>query len=364
MNKKVSLYSDTRVLCTLLVVIGHCTSLTLVNKDGISNIILLNSVQVYTEFLRTVIYSFHMPLFVSLSGAVFSYTYNEKQPFSLYVKKKTRRLLVPFLTTALLILVPQRYITGYYQGQSLGAVIGKDILLAYDVNYLWYLLMLFEVSVLFFFVAKRFLDNSKRELLIFFLLFGTSFASFALPQLPFQINKTAEFSFWFYIGMVIDRNRNILKNSSREKNIYLLFLAWFLLFVLHGGLENFISATKNPDIVFAVKLIKMAVRYMMETAAVLFVYLTLANHPMKNTGPYRIIEKYSMQVYLFHAPIIHIYKYCLGSFLANNTISNALYILLLVVGICIAVSLAVLLSYIGSKVKIQYTRYVFKGEGI
>ena len=60
MKDKVDLYSNIRVICTLLVVVGHCTNLGLVDSNGYDIIAYTNSVQIVTEYIREIIYSFHI----------------------------------------------------------------------------------------------------------------------------------------------------------------------------------------------------------------------------------------------------------------------------------------------------------------
>ena len=133
------------------------------------------------------------------------------------------------------MLIPQRYLTEYYQNQPIRVAILQDVLLAYDVNYLWYLLMLFEVSVIFFFVT-RIISNATRSInFVFCVFFLVSFISFSLPSLPFQINKVLEFSFWFLVGIIIEKKRNEFERID-HKDKYAFFFSFNmgnnLLFVL------------------------------------------------------------------------------------------------------------------------------------
>lgn len=361
MNKKITWYSDIRVLCTVLVVIGHCTNLTLINRDGIANVVYLNSIQKYTEYIRTIIYSFHMPLFVTLSGAVFFYAYNENLTLKTFIKKKIYRLLVPFFGTAFFVLIPQRYLTEYYQNRPIRVAILQDVLLAYDVNYLWYLLMLFEVSVIFFFVTRIILNAPQSIRYIFFGLFLVSFISFSLPLLPFQINKVLEFSFWFLVGIIIEKKRNEFERiNHKDRYAFFFLLIWGITFFLFYYLNSML-AISTQHYLLPIKVAKMSVRYVMEGAAVLFVCFLLAKHPMKKSQSYKIIEKYSMQIYLFHCPVIHIYKYVVAFLIASDNMSNVLYFSLLLIGNFLAILVPIFLSSIWEKKKYIYGGGKLKG---
>lgn len=259
------------------------------------------------------------------------------------------------------MLIPQRYLTEYYQNQPIRVAILQDVLLAYDVNYLWYLLMLFEVSVIFFFVT-RIISNATRSInFVFCVFFLVSFISFSLPSLPFQINKVLEFSFWFLVGIIIEKKRNEFERiDHKDKYAFFFLLIWVITFFLFYYLNSML-AISTQHYLLPIKVAKMSVRYVMEGAAVLFVYFLLAKHPMKKSRFYKIIEKYSMQIYLFHCPVIHIYKYVVAFLIASDNMSNVLYFSLLLIGNFLAILVPILLSSIWEKIKYIYWGGKLKG---
>ena len=73
-NEYVLLYDRIRILATLLVLIGHFTSLSM-NEDHLFDALSMQGnlwMPTVLEFVRQFIYAFHMPLFVMLSGALFA----------------------------------------------------------------------------------------------------------------------------------------------------------------------------------------------------------------------------------------------------------------------------------------------------
>lgn len=340
MKDKVDLYSNIRVICTLLVVVGHCTNLGLVDSNGYDIIAYTNSVQIVTEYIREIIYSFHMPLFVSLSGAVFYLTFDDSKSFSSLVCKKAKKLLVPFYVVGLTILIPVRYFIGYYQNTDVLNTIGRDILMAYDVNYLWYLMMLFQVSVLFYLIQKmrRFRHSA---VVIGAVLFAVSVSSYALPTMLFQVNRVLEFSFWFFAGMLIEEKRKQLNGKKADLLCMFLIMMWLIAFMIFGYLDEMPGGKKFR---FEVKIFKMCVRYIMEMAAVICVYVFFAKHPMRNTRISELIENYSMDIYLLHVPVIYIYKKVLALCTSKIVIPNFLYTFFLILGISIAIVASLFLS--------------------
>lgn len=71
-------------MAILLVVIGH------------------NTPPSSYPILNTIIYSFHMPLFFILSGFIFS-----QKPTIIYLKKSSKRLLIPLFTFCIVLAIPE-----------------------------------------------------------------------------------------------------------------------------------------------------------------------------------------------------------------------------------------------------------------
>lgn len=65
----------------------------------------------YWEMIRTIIYSFHMPLFMALSGYLLGQSLpaalNIREYYSSIIKKKIKRILYPYITLSLLLLLAE-----------------------------------------------------------------------------------------------------------------------------------------------------------------------------------------------------------------------------------------------------------------
>lgn len=81
-----------------------------------------------------------MELFFSLSGFLFFYTTQKKFKIKSLLKKKTIRLLIPFLLIGLFYLIPIRFIANYppYESTSLIRII-YSFLTVNDCGHLWFL---------------------------------------------------------------------------------------------------------------------------------------------------------------------------------------------------------------------------------
>ncbi|MGN0163471.1 MAG: acyltransferase family protein [Candidatus Ornithomonoglobus sp.] len=103
---------------------------------------------------RILLFSFHMPMFLMISG----YLFNPKDNFSVFLKKKAVRLLVPFFIcgiTDLIILNVEAYLMGWHISpeamlRGLFFIDGKAML---NVP-VWYLAVLFEIEIVYFFLCR------------------------------------------------------------------------------------------------------------------------------------------------------------------------------------------------------------------
>ncbi|WP_353611194.1 acyltransferase family protein [Ruminococcus sp. SR1/5] len=120
-----------RVVVTILVLISHCMYYRIVTAYGGIDYSGLFSkkttVFIILEQIKEMIYSFHMPLYMALSGALFRVTISKRKIcFTKLIKNKTTRLLIPFLLVSIFYSFPLKYISGYWRGTE--SVI-KDFLL-------------------------------------------------------------------------------------------------------------------------------------------------------------------------------------------------------------------------------------------
>ena len=160
-NKHIAWIDDARTLTMLLVIIGHCTYVNLMTPYGgicyFEDVpskeysIMWKLLSLMVDF----IYTFHMPLFMMLSGACFSLTLRKVSSVTSLLANKGRRLLFPFLYTTLLVSIPLKYISGYYQDS---VHVLQDIfmgqLLLMGNSHLWFVFSLFWIFLIFYVLYK------------------------------------------------------------------------------------------------------------------------------------------------------------------------------------------------------------------
>ncbi len=100
------------------------------------------------DILTKVIYSFHMPLFVFVSGMTFALIATRRGNYHniiSFMRKKTMRLMIPYFSFAILWVLPFMVGFGF---RDLKSYFINGICLSLDSRHLWYVWMLFNVFLL------------------------------------------------------------------------------------------------------------------------------------------------------------------------------------------------------------------------
>jgi len=142
--------------------------------------------------------TFHIYAFVLVSGYLYSYIRLEKKGYNdarLFVKKKAKRLLLPYLVITIFWLVPFALA---YRDYTI-----KDYVLKYVIGggeQLWFLYMLFWVFVLFYYLEPilrryKFLSN-----ILVLAIYAVGWIFNAKGINYFQISSSLQFLLLFWIG--------------------------------------------------------------------------------------------------------------------------------------------------------------------
>lgn len=218
--------------------------------------------------LTYLIYLFHMPFFMFLSGAVFYYTYKpieSAEQYLTYIGKKAQRLLPGFFLFGFLVLIG-KYMAGFFihvdnqRTNLLASIFEIFTTPTHSVSSsLWYIYVLFEFYLLFPLFLIIFRQN----------LIALLVAALALHFLPYAIPFTsyfglasiAEYTFFFALGFLfIAHLDDIDPVIERYKGLFLLiFVASFFLtpFLDHYLAKTLIGLASVPALYGLVK-VKLA----------------------------------------------------------------------------------------------------------
>lgn len=166
MKTKIIWIDFIRIFAMLLVVFGH--ALYTSGHTNFGSYEFPNSTELYSIpykiFIIAVsfIYSFHMPLFMAISGACFALSSGRKPfPVRTLIRNKTKRLLIPFFWTSLCLSIPIRILLGYYEdtGNNPIYIFAHHFIFPFQIH-TWFLLSLFLIFPLF--ILLRPLHNKNK----------------------------------------------------------------------------------------------------------------------------------------------------------------------------------------------------------
>jgi fucose 4-O-acetylase-like acetyltransferase len=184
-------------------------------------------------FLNRIIYSFHMPLFVSISGYLFINSFLKKSLLPSennffgkngFLVKKTLRLLVPYFVISSLVFIPKSFFNGFALRPVDISVHSYIEMLIYPgrnvIIFFWFLPTIFIISVFSFFLWKLLL--SKLELIgwlcsLVFFLFLTIINPFLNVKL-LNISGVVHYLFYFLFGIFVFKYEDSM-NSLLQKNL-------------------------------------------------------------------------------------------------------------------------------------------------
>jgi acyltransferase len=200
---------------------------------GIGIIFIIYAHMLGGQDFRYLFYSFHIPLFLFLSGIV--YNPEKYVNFLTYFKKTAKGLLLPYLIFALisfaLWIITSKFYYSYFpkeiikQFLSIFYANSNNNLLRFN-NILWFLPMLFVTKILFALIVRLFTKTKIIiSILIFFSILGYLFSIYASHiKLPLGI-ETALSAIVFY-------GFGFLWNQSQKAKIVLFKYKYFLFFSL------------------------------------------------------------------------------------------------------------------------------------
>lgn len=202
----------------------------LVKGICISLVVLLHVYGDMSGTLIKIMSLFRMPLYFVLSGLFFK-TYDGLIPF---IKKKTNKLIIPFLFTFLCIIIPAEVVLHLVQGTEFTLselVIGSGGKLNLGINgAVWFLLCLFFVNIIFYLIFLL-TNNQLSGMLALSFLCGTLgyLLNYFNLTLPIWIDTSLTVVPFFFIGYVMRGHSDVLYGKMELKDYISCVLSLLLL---------------------------------------------------------------------------------------------------------------------------------------
>ena len=301
----------------LFVVLGHVTNMYFPN-----GLVHMSEHPKGLMLISSFLYSFHMPLFVFISGAVYSYQYEilgKRYGLKRMISTKAKRLLIPYLFFGFVVMLPLMVGCGFRESFVDYAYHG--IFLSKDSRHLWFVLMLFEVFVVFWVMRKmvEIIKLPKWTLLV--LSFVLMLVSSKIPYI-FQLNMTAKYLFWFAIGY----------DFMMHKDNYKVFV----LGVLFPGMILMLYLIENQHLNVKAPLFATVTAM----AGIMLIYSISSNIAEGGNSVVGLVVKSSFGIYLIHVPIIYLMFYGFHTFSISPYLFS-LIVFLLSIGISIVLTFGI-----------------------
>lgn len=186
-----------KALAILLVVFGHLARQAPVGAE-------------WYDAAKAVVYMFHMPLFMFLSGYVFWYSQSVDRAigdFRGFAASRTWRLLVPFVVMAVIIIAGKLFVAHFTGIDRAPESVNSALYNVFfeteksPVVFIWYIFCLFVYSLATPLLFK--LLHGKMKLLLLL----SAFVYFIPAPSDFYMNRLVAYYLFFVLGMFVSSNK-------------------------------------------------------------------------------------------------------------------------------------------------------------
>lgn len=241
--------------------------------------------------------SFHIYGFTLVSGYIFYYLKVERGAYGKfipYITNKSKRLLVPYVFTSVIWVIPSSV---YFFAYDIKTIIKKYIL-AIAPSQLWFLVMLFDVFIIFWVLTKFFVKYDLLGFEVALMLYvGGMCGAYILPNI-FSIWTACRYVLFFLIGFKLRQHgTEIIKGIS----LYIWIVADVVTFII----TQYLDTADGVVLKFVSKLSEL-VLYIIGAVMIFVVLLKIAECiEWQDNKWFMYLKKYAMPIYLFHQQVIY-----------------------------------------------------------
>ncbi|MEG1998528.1 MAG: acyltransferase family protein, partial [Bacteroidales bacterium] len=174
----------------------------------------------YFSVLYQFVYTFHMPLFMALSGFLFGKLFSEDFSYKSFIIKKAKRLIIPYITYSLLLFII-KYAAGFFVTLKYPLLLNDAIyfiLVQPNIgfaSFLWFIYTLFLI-----FCIVPFFKKINHLFIISLILYFIPFPPY------FCIGLVAKYLIYFTIGIYMYR---YILSDKKTKRPFAVFVFTSLL---------------------------------------------------------------------------------------------------------------------------------------
>lgn len=238
-TKEYNIWDYMKTMAILLVVLGHV--IRMYTLQGVLDIGIQPAI---LRLLTSFIYSFHMPAFFAVSGAVYYINKVERCKYGKqgsFIANKAKRLMIPYIMFALFWVFPTMWYMGFVERPILYFV--ESYFLALNPRHLWFLIVLFEISLLINLTHKQVYKHRWITLGVLLLCW---WMADGMPSV-FQSSNLFRYALYFYVGYLFVPYRYTIDACAVGNKKWALLLCVFLLW---GGTHIVAYYFRDISLVF------------------------------------------------------------------------------------------------------------------
>lgn len=197
----------------------------------------------YAIFLKKIAYSFHMPLFIMISGYLFYITrINKGAPYKKTLADKFVRLGIPYIFFTVFAFFLKVYVGGVERPVTLSL---KSFLSAFvwpfegPLQEMWFVAVILIYFSLFG-LYKKILNNKYLSILCWCCAVGLFLIPVNTMSGVFAFNRAVHFFIFFFLGILIASNKPIGTVVKRTSSILICLILYVALFWVDGDEEDFV----------------------------------------------------------------------------------------------------------------------------
>ena len=232
------------------------------------------------------IYSFHLPLFVFLSGLLF----NPKVPFKTLIKKRVKSLIIPYFCFGVIIMIEEMISYSRFDFDYFICFI-RDLVIQRRFRFIWFITFIFVIEIGFYLLQKAIKNKVALGIVVFALSAAVYVHNFMTKNaLVWNADASIFMLPVFYIGAIL---------ADKIDRLELFLKKYYLLLVLAGLAVSTASVflLGNTMELFDVNFGIPIVNYISALAGIAFV--VVISFLTRNTA-FDYIGKNSLSYYLTH----------------------------------------------------------------
>ncbi len=253
-------------------------------------------------YIHKVIYMFHMPLFVMLSGYLYEININryKKNGKIEFIKAKFRFLMIPYLIfsvvsyigISLCFYIPKLSQLLIYNGYTNRGFFNSIIEILTTNNHidahLWFAYCLFGIFSISIILSDKL--KSKIGLVILFMLFIIRFIEY-----PLILRKISYYLFYFTFGRIVIKKFLVDIKSKCKLIVYICLFGMFSVITI---------LVENTDFTLNLFIVRICTLVVALSGSYIVIAISKYLANFKIMTYFDIMGKYSFQIYLIHQPFI------------------------------------------------------------